>query len=119
SERSPPPRATACRARGETRNRREAAPPPAQERGSAREEREVQKQCSTPCCRLLSKALKKSGNVNLIGFVVSRQRINHEVDAETIRHLALALAARRHRIERTAICIARPCGGVIIRADHN
>src|SRR5476651_2105943 len=58
-------------------------------------------------------------DMDLVVLVVAGQRMHHEIAAEAERHLALRLAARRHRHQAAAALVGRPGAGIVVGADHD
>src|SRR5687767_9755605 len=67
----------------------------------------------------LAQPFQDRRHVHLIGFVVAGQRIHDDVDAEAKGHLALPLAAGRHREQGLAEFVGRPGSGIIVAADQD
>jgi len=59
--------------------------------------------------------------VDLIGFVIARQHMHHQIDAKAVGQFSLPLAckAAAHGIKRVAARIHSPCSGPIIAADDH
>src|SRR5436853_7464618 len=67
----------------------------------------------------LPQPFEQGRHVHLVGLVVAGQRVHDDVDAGAEGHLALALAAGHHRIERLVTIVARPGGGEIVGRDQD
>ena len=63
---------------------------------------------------LLSQALKKRGDVYLIGLVISGQCIHHNVDASPERHFPLVLPPGNRRVKWLVLLIQCPGSGQIV-----
>src|SRR5262245_17021848 len=68
---------------------------------------------------LLPQPLEDRRHMHLIGLVVARQRIHHEVDAEAVGHLPLPLAARDGGEHRSLIVVESPGAGPVVAADDD
>src|SRR5947207_4703621 len=67
----------------------------------------------------LPESLEQGRHMDLVGLVVAGQRVHDDVNAGAESHLALALAAGHHRIERLVAIVARPGRGEIVGGDED
>src|SRR5690606_12083458 len=63
---------------------------------------------------LLAQPFEQYGHVHLVGLVVARQHVHHDVDAGAIGIDALRRIGRHRRQERLAVGVDRPGAGEVV-----